>query len=125
MARADSPKPTVAIPATLAADNGELLATALDAVDEYRRENGDCSPETRPGWGLHRARHDARGGRANEACREKTEAIAEAIVSSRVQRKERKRKEKKRSSFSPAYVDVMNAWRRGILPLSNVQRSPP
>lgn len=80
LARADKPKPTVAIPATLIEESGEPLLVSLDAVDENRREKGVWSLETRVAWGLPRARHDASGGRANEACLENTEANAEAIV---------------------------------------------
>lgn len=79
MARADSPRPTVAIPATFIADNGVLLAISLDAVEECRRKNGVCSPETRLGCGLHKARHEAKGSRFIEDDREKIETKAVAI----------------------------------------------
>lgn len=80
MARADNPRPTVAIPATFTADNGVLLAVPLDVLEEYRRKYGDCSPETRLGWGLPKARHETKGSRFIEDGREKIETKAVAIA---------------------------------------------
>lgn len=110
MDRADRPRPTVAIPATLTADNGELLTASLDAVEEYSREKGVCRPK-REGWGLHSARHDAKGGRASEAGRENIEVNAVAMEWSVGEKKKVKRRVRALPKTLP--LSALTSWIRG------------